>query len=189
MKKALRYLFIVIGILLLIAGGFAAVVALRGVPDYKAEHVDLKVSITPERVERGRQLSAMICYDCHLNRNTNKLTGKRMDEIKQFGVIYSKNITRDPEHGIGKWTDGELLYLLRTGIKPDGRFLPVMAKLQKMSDEDIATAWEKEQRGNSFFPLCSLLNAGILLPVDATVKLRPLIPFEFPAFRPCFLLR
>ena len=73
-----------------------------------------------------------------------------MDEIKQFGVIYSKNITKDPEHGIGKWTDGELLYLLRTGIKPDGRFLPVMAKLQKMSDEDIQSIVAFFAFGQSF---------------------------------------
>lgn len=137
MKKALRYLLIIIGILLMAAGIFAAFVAIRGIPPYKAEHVDLKVSSTPERIERGRQLSAMMCNDCHMDPNTNKLTGRRMDEIKQFGTIYSKNITKHPEHGIGKWTDGQLTYLLRTGIKPDGRFLPVMAKLQKMSDEDM----------------------------------------------------
>ena len=137
MKKALRYLLVIIGILLLAVGAFAAFVAIRGIPDYKAEKVDLKVSVTPERIERGRQLSAMLCNDCHMNRNTNKLTGRKMDEVKQFGAVYSKNITKDPEHGIGKWTDGELAYLLRTGVKPDGRFLPVMAKLQKMSDEDL----------------------------------------------------
>ena len=137
MKKAIRYLLIIIGILLAAAGTFAAFVAIRGVPGYKAEHIDLKVPITPERIERGRQLTAMICSDCHMDRNTNKLSGTKMDEVKMFGAIYSKNITKDPEHGIGKWTDGELLYLLRTGIKPDGRFLPVMAKMQKMSDEDL----------------------------------------------------
>jgi mono/diheme cytochrome c family protein len=137
MKKALRYLLLIIGILLLAVGLFAAFVAVRGIPGYKAEHLDLKVSSTPERVERGRQLSAMLCNDCHMDPNTNKLTGRKMDEIKQFGALYSKNITNDPKDGIGKWTDGELTYLLRTGVKPDGTFLPVMAKLQKMSDEDL----------------------------------------------------
>lgn len=60
-----------------------------------------------------------------------------MEEIPQFGAVYSRNITNDPVHGIGKMTDGQLYYLLRTGIRPDGRFLPIMAKLQKMSDEDL----------------------------------------------------
>ena len=137
MKKAFRYLLIIIAILLVTAGIFAVFVAIRGIPDHKAEHVNLKVSTTPERIERGRQLSAMLCNDCHMDPNTNKLTGRRMDEVKQFGALYSKNITKDPQYGVGKWTDGELAYLLRTGVKPDGRFLPVMAKLQKMSDEDL----------------------------------------------------
>ena len=120
MKKALRYLLIIIAILLVAVGGFAAFVAIRGIPSYKAETVSFKVSGSPERIERGRQLSAMLCNDCHMDRNTDKLTGRKMDEVKQFGAVYSKNITKDPEHGIGKWTDGELAYLLRTGIKPDG---------------------------------------------------------------------
>lgn len=137
MKKALRYLLIVLGIIAIAAGGFAAFVAIRGIPNYKAENVDTKVQVTPERIERGRQLSAMLCNDCHMDFNTNKLTGRKMDEIAQFGAVYSRNITRDPEQGIGKWTDGQLIYLLRTGVKPDGSFLPVMAKLQKMSDEDL----------------------------------------------------
>ncbi len=137
MKKALRYLLIVLGIIIIIVAGFAAFVAIRGIPHYTPEKVSLKVNTTPQLIERGRQLSTMLCNDCHRDPNTNKLTGRKMDEISQFGAIYSRNITKDPEHGIGKWTDGQLAYLLRTGVKPDGRFLPIMAKLSKMSDEDL----------------------------------------------------
>lgn len=137
MKKALRYLLIIIGILVVIVGCFAAFITIKGIPKYTAENFQLKVISSPERVERGRQLSAMLCNDCHLNANTGKLTGRKMEEVPQFGEIYSRNITNDPVHGIGKMTDGQLYYLLRTGVRPDGRFLPLMAKLQKMSDEDL----------------------------------------------------
>ena len=137
MKKILRYLLIVIGILIVLVGGFAAFVALRGIPDYTPETYALKISSTPERVERGRQLSSMLCNDCHMNQNTGKLTGRLMDEISQFGSVYSRNITQDAEQGIGKWTDGEIAYLLKTGVTPKGKFLPIMAKLHKMSDEDL----------------------------------------------------
>jgi len=137
MKKVLRYLLIVIAILVVLIGGFAAFVTFRGIPKYTAENFSLKVTSSPQRVERGRQLSSMLCNDCHMNANTGKLTGRKMDEVPQFGAVYSRNITNDPEHGIGKMTDGQLYYLLRTGIRPDGRFLPIMAKLQKMSDEDL----------------------------------------------------
>ncbi|RYF82167.1 MAG: c-type cytochrome [Chitinophagaceae bacterium] len=137
MKKVFRYLLIGLLVIVVAAGGFAAFVAIRGIPEYSPEKIALAVNATPERIAKGRQLSSMLCNGCHMDENTGKLTGRAMDEVPQFGTIYSKNITKDPEHGIGKWTDGEIAYLLRTGITPKGRFLPVMAKLHRMSDEDI----------------------------------------------------
>jgi hypothetical protein len=60
------------------------------------------------------------------------------DAPPEFGEIYSQNITQDKNYGIGNWTDAELLYLLRTGIKKDGQYSPpYMAKLPLMADEDI----------------------------------------------------
>jgi cytochrome c2 len=137
MRKLFRWLLIIIVIIVVLIGGFAAFISIRGVPTYTPEKVALKVESTPARVERGRQLSAMLCNDCHMNQKTQRLTGRKMAEVSQFGTLYSRNLTNDPVHGIGKWTDGQLYYLLRTGVRPDGRFLPVMAKLQKMSDEDL----------------------------------------------------
>lgn len=137
MKKFFRWLLIIIVIIVVLIGGFATFISVKGVPKYTAESFTLKVESTPGRVERGRQLSAMLCNDCHQNPATGKLSGRRMDEVPQFGTVYSRNITNDPVHGIGKMTDGQLYYLLRTGVRPDGRFLPIMAKLQKMSDEDL----------------------------------------------------
>lgn len=137
MKKALRYLLIILGVVVVAAGCFAAFIAIRGIPSYKPEKFDLKVEATPERIERGARLSGILCNDCHMDPNTNKLTGRKMDEVSQFGALYAKNITKDSSNGIGSWTDGQIAYLLRTGVKPDGTFLPIMAKLSKMSDEDL----------------------------------------------------
>lgn len=137
MRKFFRWLLIIVVVIIVLAGGFAAFVLLRGVPSYTAQNLTVKVAITPEHVEKGRQLASMLCQGCHMDPNTHKLTGRKMDEISQFGEVYSRNITKDPNRGIGKWTDGQIVYLLKTGIKPDGRFLPIMAKLHKMSDEDL----------------------------------------------------
>ena len=138
MKKFFRYLLLIIGILLLAVCGFAAFVAVRGIPHYKAEHIDLKIEPTPQRIAQGEKLASMLCASCHYNPNTGKLTGRELTEAPQFGTIYSRNITRDPKYGIGKWTDGELVYLIRTGLKPDGTYLPpYMAKLTHISDEDL----------------------------------------------------
>lgn len=137
MRKFFRRLLVILVAIIILVGAFAAFISMKGVPKYQAKTVALKIKTTPARVERGRQLSAMLCNDCHMNDKTQKLTGRRMAELPQFGTVYSRNITNDPVHGIGNMTDGQVYYLLRTGVRPDGRFLPIMAKLQKMSDEDL----------------------------------------------------
>jgi mono/diheme cytochrome c family protein/cytochrome c2 len=138
MKKILRYLLLFVGIIAIAVGGFAAFIAIRGIPKYKAEKIDLHIESTPARVQQGQKLASMLCANCHLDENTGKFTGRKLAEAPQFGDIYSKNITQHPEFGIGKWTDGELVYLLRTGLKPDGTYLPpYMAKLVNISDEDL----------------------------------------------------
>lgn len=137
MKKALRYLLYTLGVLALLAGGFILFVSLRGIPSFKPRTVQLQVNVTPERVAHGQKLTSLICAGCHMDPNTGKLTGHQLKDLPQFGDLYAKNITQHPELGIGKWTDGQLAYLLRTGIKPDGTFLPIMAKLSHMSDEDL----------------------------------------------------
>lgn len=140
MKKAFRYLLIVLGIVVVLAGGFAAFIAIRGIPKYKAEKVNFVAQSTPERVARGTKLATLLCRTCHFDPNTGKFTGRELTEVTQFGEIHSRNITKDPTFGIGKWTDGELAYLFRTGIKPDGTYLPpYMPKLVHLSDEDLAS--------------------------------------------------
>ena len=47
MKKALRYLLIIIAIIVGLAGIFAAFVAIRGIPAHEAEKIDLQVTSTP----------------------------------------------------------------------------------------------------------------------------------------------
>jgi mono/diheme cytochrome c family protein len=139
MKKFLKYF----GLLLLIIIGTVGIAALyievKGIPQYDPGNLEYSVNLTPEKVERGRKLSNLLCKNCHFNSGTGKLTGDKMhDAPKEFGEIFSPNITQDIEYGIGNWTDGELLYLFRTGIKKDGKYAPPwMAKLNKMADEDV----------------------------------------------------
>lgn len=138
MKKAFKILFWFLGVLIVIIIGFVAFVSFRGIPKYKAEKLEITVEHTPERLAQGQKLTTMLCKGCHFNNNTQKLSGREMLETPQFGKIFSKNITQNKEHGIGNWTDGELYYLIRTGLKPDGTYLPpYMPKLINISDEDL----------------------------------------------------
>ena len=137
MKKVLRYLLFTVLAIIVLVGLAASFIAVRGIPTEKAQHIELKVEATPARLARGEKLASLLCKSCHLDPNTNKFTGRRLDDVPQFGTIYSANITQHPEAGIGMWSDGDLAYLLRTGVKPDGTHLPLMVKLKESSDEDL----------------------------------------------------
>ncbi len=139
MKKLLKILLYLVGAILLLIIGFASFVHFRGIPTYEAATIDKKVEITPERIEKGRKIAAMQCVMCHRDPTTKKLTGRLLqDAPEEFGEIWSANITQHKTAGIGNWTDGELIYLLRTGLKPDGTYLPPwMPKFVHMSDEDM----------------------------------------------------
>ncbi len=107
-------------------------------PKYEARKIDIHVEATPQRMENGRKLASMLCFSCHYNEQTQKFTGRPLTEAPQFGEIHSANITKDPIAGIGNRTDGELIYFIRTGIKPDGEYVPpYMPKLAHIADEDL----------------------------------------------------
>ena len=112
---------------------------------------ELTVERTPERIERGRYLawSVSICMDCHSTRDWTKFsgpisrgtTGKGGEvfdaSVGLPGTFYSKNIT--PE-GITRYTDGELLRVITTGVSKEGKALfPIMPYpyYRKMDTEDI----------------------------------------------------
>lgn len=139
MKKTIKILGIILLVILALALGSFVYINSSGIPTYEVVQLDYQVKSSAEAIERGHKLTLMLCANCHMDRTTGLLTGTKMkDAPPEFGNIYSTNITQDKEYGIGDWTDGELLYLLRTGIKRDGAYSPpYMAKLPLMADEDI----------------------------------------------------
>ncbi len=140
MKTVLKWLGLVVLALLLFAGGFAAYVQFRDFPHYDTAVPNLKIEHTPARIERGRHLALSLCAECHHSPETGTLSGTKMlDMPEEFGVAYSRNITNHKTEGIGSWSDGDIAWLLRTGIHPhSGRYLPPwMPKFVHMSDEDV----------------------------------------------------
>ena len=140
MKKVFKIIGIVLGIVILAVIVFVVFISIRGTGSYAVNVPDIpKVEITPERVVRGEKIAAMLCRNCHFNKETGKLTGRLLGEAPQFGKIYPRNITHDKEVGIGSWSDAEIIYFIRTGINPkSGKFVPpYMPKLLHISDEDL----------------------------------------------------
>ncbi|MEZ4829868.1 MAG: cytochrome c [Bacteroidia bacterium] len=137
MKKILKIIGLTLGgiiVLIVIAVG---IVQLKPLPTYEVKDTGLKVEVTPERVHAGAVISASLCAVCHMAED-GTLGGRLMEEAEGFGKIYAANISQHKVYGIGEYTDGELFYLLRTGIKRDGHLaLPMMFRSLIMSDEDI----------------------------------------------------
>ncbi len=71
-------------------------------------------------VEQGRYLfEAALCGVCHTAENGEYLAGGRAI-TSPFGTFYSSNITPDPNHGIGQWSDEAFVRALSRGVSPDG---------------------------------------------------------------------
>ncbi|WP_338869015.1 c-type cytochrome [Myxococcus stipitatus] len=109
-------------------------------------------------VERGRYLAESVlgCVGCHTARDYSRyggpLSGPMLagacygEEWEMPGTLCAPNITSDPEHGVGRWTDTELLRTLREGYGRDGRTLfPMMPYMEwrTLSDGDAraVVAW------------------------------------------------
>lgn len=108
-------------------------------------------------VERGEYLALHVngCLDCHSKRDYKKFSGpiepgtegmggEVFDQahlgIPLPGTIYARNITSDPETGIGTWTDEEILRAMTQGISKKGDTLfPLMPypHYNHMAKEDL----------------------------------------------------
>lgn len=89
------------------------------------QKVEYTVNATPQMIGEGKRLTQIMCAPCHYDPATKKLTGIRMEDVPGFiGKVIAKNITNHPEKGIGKYTDGELAYIIRTGVAKDGKIMP-----------------------------------------------------------------
>lgn len=76
---------------------------------------------------------------CHFNQDLNAPAGGMKFE-GPFGVVYARNITSDPETGIGSWTDQQIVDALRLGKTPyDHQLFPIMPyhAWSAMSDQDV----------------------------------------------------
>jgi mono/diheme cytochrome c family protein len=140
MKKIFKGLvYLLLGVIWLIIG-FVSFLEIRGIPKYAApsDIPTLKIEVTPERVAEGAKIAEVQCNFCHRSAE-GRLSGRFISDLPPgFGEIHSANITQSKEHGIGNWTDGEIMYFLRTGVRKNGQYAPIyMPKYVHMSDEDM----------------------------------------------------
>jgi mono/diheme cytochrome c family protein len=100
-------------------------------------------------LERGAYLveSITACGNCHTPKDP--VTGKPVEGMAYAGsfmikddavTAYAPNITADVETGIGRWTDEEIMVVIRDGLRPDGSLVrpPMPSPFYRgISDNDI----------------------------------------------------
>ncbi len=93
-------------------------------------------------VSRGEYVfRAAGCLGCHtdVKKRGPALAGGRA-LATPFGTFYGPNITPDPDHGIGGWSDKDFARALREGVAPDGsHYFPAFpyTSFTRMTDGDI----------------------------------------------------
>ncbi len=142
MKRILKWVGIVVAIL--VVGGFGAFLYLIP-PFYITPAEDLikgAVVITPLDgisdpkvkllAERGRDIVVRTgCNGCHAPIGPQGpdfakfLAGGSYKTLQQNGTYISRNLTPDPETGLKRRSDEEVLRVLRSGVFPDGHVSPM----------------------------------------------------------------
>jgi mono/diheme cytochrome c family protein len=129
--------------------GAGVYVALTWNRTWEAPLPDLHASTDPAVIKRGEYFvfGPSHCAECHLssfadfhrvaNGERPPLIGGTAFTAPPLGTIYSKNLTPDPETGIGRYTDPQIARMMRYAVRPDGHasVQPLMP-FENMSDED-----------------------------------------------------
>jgi mono/diheme cytochrome c family protein len=113
---------------------------------------DIHASGDPAVIQRGEYLvfGPAHCSECHTQPAADAesalepgqhppLIGGRRMSAAPLGAVYTKNLTPDPETGIGRYTDPQIGRMLRWSVRPNGRAsIQLLMPFGDMSDADLA---------------------------------------------------
>ncbi|MBL8838281.1 MAG: c-type cytochrome [Alphaproteobacteria bacterium] len=95
-------------------------------------------------VQRGEYLFNVAgCAGCHTTvqgQQRGPLAAGGRPLATPFGTFYGPNITSDPTHGIGRWSEADFIRALRDGVRPDGaHYFPAFpfTSFTRMTDADM----------------------------------------------------
>ncbi len=93
-------------------------------------------ALAQTQTQRGEYLATIMdCTGCHTPGTflgkpdmQRYLGGSEVGfQIPGLGIFYPPNLTPDPETGLGKWSEADVIKAVRTGVRPDRRQLaPIM---------------------------------------------------------------
>jgi mono/diheme cytochrome c family protein len=151
--------FLLLAFTVLVIGSVVVGIAARRVRrTYDLPPPPIVRATAPVEIARGKRLFLTNCLDCHAEPDGNgtssasgsarviatrtrvrRPVGARVIGAPEFlGEIWAPNLTRDPETGLGSWSDGEIARLLRNGIRKDGHYAGSMPRFSRLADQDVA---------------------------------------------------
>lgn len=143
-RKVLLWILIVV--LVSVAGG-AIFVSRRQHLTFDAPYPSVTASTDPVIIERGHYLvrAAAPCAACHGDPRARQayfegtetaLSGGFVFDIPP-GRFYVRNLTPDPDTGLGRVSDQAVARALRYGVGHDGRALLPFMEMQGLADDDL----------------------------------------------------
>ena len=144
----MKKVFTVIGVaLVLFVVGVAVYVASRQHLKFEAPFPAVTTSADSAVIARGHYVVRSLagCAQCHgdPSQMERSMAGEEVPLSGGFefaippGKFYARNITPDPETGIGRFEDRAIARALRYGVGHDGRALLPFMEMQGLSDEDL----------------------------------------------------
>lgn len=103
-------------------------------------HTPFQAEYNPEtNPEMGEaEIRTLALFEVNALDRDQLFAGGHPFELGPIGFVFSRNITSDPDAGIGDWTDEELKLALQTGVRPDETIIhPLMPRYNQMSDADL----------------------------------------------------
>src|SRR5512144_1925020 len=144
MRKAL---LVVGAVLLIVVTAGAVFVASRQNLKFDPQYPNVVASTDSAIIERGRYIVRDVapCASCHGDpkQRAAYASGADVPLIGGFvfdippGQFYTRNLTPDPETGLGNVPDKAIARALRYGVGHDGRALLPFMEMQGLSDDDL----------------------------------------------------
>jgi mono/diheme cytochrome c family protein len=149
-RRLLWVLGLVCTLVVLVVVALAAYVAVTWDKTYDAPMPDVRASSDPAVLTCGEYLvyGPAHCVECHgasydamqklTDGQKTPLVGGLALPMGALGVVYSRNLTPDPETGIGRFSDGEIARMMRWSVRPDGRAsIEPLMPFGNMSEDDL----------------------------------------------------
>ena len=193
MKTFLKIIKILVIVVVVIVGAIVTFALTSYKKTFEVPYPNITASKDSSVIARGKHLAMgpAHCADCHapvserarVEAGEDVVLSGGFNFVLPLGVLYTPNITSDPETGIGNLSDAEIARSLRYGIRHDGQAMLDLMPFYDLSNEDLTAiiSWlrtlppvKNERPKNTYTFLGKMVKTYALKPAgDDNVPMSP----------------